>query len=502
MRKMPPEDPSITVKAESHLKPPLPSAYLRRMEGLLGDEYPAFLDIYTQPPSAGLRVNTLKISSQVFLQSSPFRLETLPWEPDGFRLLPEETTPQSVHAQPGKHSLHAAGLYYLQDPSAMAVVELLDPQPGEKVLDLSAAPGGKSTQIACRMQNQGLLVANELHPKRVWDLAENLERWGARHTAVLNEEPARLADHFGAFFDRVLVDAPCSGEGMFRKSQSARSAWSEHLVQSCAVRQLNILNQAARLVCPGGLLVYSTCTFAPEEDELLIARFLDSHARYASPAFEVIETQPRRGFSPGRPEWIEHPAYAALAAQLRQAVRLWPHLGAPEGHFAALLRRTDEAPPSSLKPYRTHLPPAALQCWQAFCQENLADPSPTSLQPHLTLDGSYLYAVTSLLPSLGKLRGIHPGWWLGQVKGERFEPSHALAMGIQAEHAQRQVPLNPDSSACSAFLHGESLPVAGEAGWVLVTVLVEGEKSAFPLGWGKRSGGIVKNKLPRGLRWT
>ena len=342
---MPQDAQSSPAKRETALLQSLPPVYLRRMEELLGDEYPAFLHIYTQPPSAGLRVNTLKISSAEFQKTAPFNMEPLPWEPDGFKLQAGDHSLQSTHAQPGKHPFHAAGLYYLQDPSAMAVVELLDPQPGEKVLDMSAAPGGKSTQIACRMQNQGLLVANEMHPKRVWDLAENLERWGARHTTILNEEPSQLADHFGAFFDRVLVDAPCSGEGMFRKSKEARTAWSEQLVMSCATRQLSILTQAARLVRPGGVLVYSTCTFAPEEDELLIARFLESHARYAYPAFEVVQTQPRSGFSSGRPEWIGHPAYAALAAQLRHTLRLWPHLSAPEGHFAALLRRTDDEPP-------------------------------------------------------------------------------------------------------------------------------------------------------------
>lgn len=497
---MPPNESSHIAESKKQVTLPLPPGYLQRMEELLGDEYPALLDVYTRPPVSGLRVNTLKISSQDFLQTSPFLLEPLPWEPDGFRLL-EEDSPKKL-LQPGKHPYHAAGLYYLQDPSAMAVVTLLDPQPGEKILDLSAAPGGKSTQIACRMQNQGLLIANEPHPRRVWDLAENLERWGVHHVAVLNEEPARLADHFGAFFDRVLVDAPCSGEGMFRKSKEARLAWSERLVQSCATRQLHILSEAARLVRPGGFLVYSTCTFAPEENELLIARFLESHARYTSPAFEVIGTQARQGFSPGRPEWIEHPRFLALATQLRQAVRLWPHLGAPEGHFAALLRRTDEAPPVSAKPFRYHLPPSVLPGWQSFCQENLVETYQKDLLPFLTLVGSYLYAVPSTLPSLGKLRQIHPGWWLGQVKGERFEPSHALAMAMAAEQARRVVQLKAGDTACSAFLRGESLPSAGEGGWVLVAVLTENEKSAFPLGWGKRSSDIVKNKLPRGLRWT
>ena len=193
--------------------------------------------------------------------------------------------------EPGKHPYHAAGLYYLQDPSAMAVAELLDPQPGERVLDLAAAPGGKATHIAAKMQGQGLLVANEIHPKRAWELAGNLERWGAINVAITNETPERLAERFEDFFDRVLVDAPCSGEGMLRKGEAARVEWAPELVHGCALRQTTILEQAARLVRPGGRLVYSTCTFNPEENEGTVARFLDTH-----PEFELIEPSRRPGF--------------------------------------------------------------------------------------------------------------------------------------------------------------------------------------------------------------
>ena len=479
----------------------LPPEYLKRMERLLGEEFPRFREIYAQPAANGLRVNTLKITVPEFIHCSPFKLEPLPWTTEGF-ILPSA----QPSLQPGKHPYHTAGLYYLQDPSAMAVVELLDPQPGEKVLDLSAAPGGKSTHILARMQNQGLLVANEMHPRRVWDLAQNLERWGAQNTTILNEQPQRLADHFGAFFDRVLVDAPCSGEGMFRKSQAALAAWSPTLVQSCALRQLNILEQAARLVRPGGILVYSTCTFSPEEDEMVILRFLENNLSRGSATFEVIQAEPMSDFCPGKPEWVESPPNQGLSAfpmaQLKWAVRLWPHRGAPEGHFVAVLKRTDASTEATFKPYRSKIPSSAGEVFQQFCQETLNEACLPQLEPELELEGAYLYARPSQLPPLGKLRIIHPGWWLGQLKANRFEPSHALALGLRDGQALRQVCLQVDDPALTAYLRGESLPLDAENGWVLVTVEGAGLKKAFPIGWGKCSRGVLKNFYPRGLRWS
>ena len=244
----------------------LPPLFLERMQRLFGADqaaFGAFLESYRQPSSAGLRVNTLKISPQRWAAMSPFGLQPVDWCPEGF-LRPEPGASDSPQASPGKHPFHQAGLFYLQDVAAMAPVAILDPQPGERILDLAAAPGGKSTQIAARLQGRGLLVSNEIHPKRAWDLAENLERFGARNAIITQETPERLADHFGAFFDRVLLDAPCSGEGMFRKSAAARQAWSPDLVTGCSIRQVDILRQAARLVRPGGWLVYVTCTLSPE----------------------------------------------------------------------------------------------------------------------------------------------------------------------------------------------------------------------------------------------
>ena len=471
-----PQDPSASAI--------IPPAFLARMQRLMSAaEYADFLACYTRPISTGLRVNTLKISPQAFRRLAPFDLQELPWMEAGFLVQGE--------SQPGKHPYHAAGLYYLQEPSAMAVAGLLAPRPGERVLDLSAAPGGKATHLAALMENQGLLVANEIHPRRAWELAENLERCGVRIAAITQESPEKLANRLGLFFDRVLVDAPCSGEGMFRKSAAARQEWSPALVEACAARQGLILDEAARLVRPGGVLAYSTCTFAPEEDEGVILRFLEKH-----PEFELSDPPRFAGFDPGRPEW----SAPAADLPLERTVRLWPHRAVGEGHFIAVLQRSGvlhEMEYSLRKPDAPSRP--VVRTYLDFCRHNL---SQTADAQGLFLEGSYLYRLSPYLPDLKGLKIIHPGWWLGTAKISggggpgRFEPSHALALGLQASDARRTLQLEPDSDEALRYLHGESLPDAGEDGWVLVCV------NGYPLGWGKRVQGRLKNKNPHGLRWN
>ncbi len=425
----------------------------------------------------GLRVNTLKLSPQYFERAMPFLLTPIPWCPAGFTL-PAET-------RPGKHPYHAAGLYYLQDPAAMAVAEILAPQPAERVLDLSAAPGGKSTHLAALMQDAGLLVVNDIHPRRVYDLANNIERWGARNVVILNETPPRLADHFGAYFDRVLVDAPCSGEGMFRKDPAARTEWTPKLVESCAIRQDAILADAARLVRPGGLLAYATCTFAPQEDEGTLARFLAGQ-----PEFELVAGPQFPGFAPGRPGWL---AGEPPVPGLERTVRLWPHKAPGEGHFIALLRRSDDGRPDHLQLFQSAaLPKEALRDFEAFADAAL------NWQPdrdRLALLGSYGYLLPEGLPDLSGLRVARWGWWLGSFKKNRFEPSQALAAGLRADQAHQILPLSAGQPETLQYLHGEVLPAPGLDGWVLVTV------DGFPLGWGKRVQGRLKSHSPKWLRW-
>ena len=489
-----------TQHAKRSTQTEIPAAFLERMEGLLGDEYPAFLASYAERPSVGLRVNTLKITPEVFRQIAPFELAPVPWCAAGFTIFEDDV-------EPGKHPYHAAGLYYLQDPSAMAVAELLDPQPGERVLDLASAPGGKATHIAAKMQGQGLLVANEIHSKRAWELAGNLERWGAANVAITNETPERLAERLENFFDRVLVDAPCSGEGMMRKGEAARVEWAPELVRGCALRQTSILEQAARMVRPGGRLAYSTCTFNPEENEGTAARFLDAH-----PEFALTELSRRPGYSPGRPGWLDARTVGAGLApaedaghpqrhtptnsrsELARAVRLWPHLALGEGHFIAVMRKYDGEPKATPRPWRSvRLPRPVEAAYRTFCAEHLAA-EPTG--ERLALVGTYLYALEGALPDLTGLRFLHPGWWLGTLMKDRFEPSHALALALPRESARRTVSLAPHDPALAAYLRGEGFRSAGEAGWVLLCV------DGYPLGWGKRVAGILKSHYPRGLRWV
>ncbi len=460
---------------------PLPPAFLERMQSLLGREYPDFLACYDAPPNVGLRVNLLKLTADDFRRLSPFGLEPVPWTAEGFRLTDE--------SQPGKHPYHAAGLYYLQEPAAMAATDALDPQPGERVLDLAASPGGKTTHIASRMQNTGLLVANEIRTKRIPALAGNLERWGVRNALITNEPPERLSDRLPGFFDRVLVDAPCSGEGMFRKEPDVRAEWNPEGIAGYAARQRLILAFAARLVHPGGVLVYSTCTFAPEENESVIASFLDENRDFAlDPGLP-----PLPGLASARPEWIQPQRSDVWLG----AARIWPHLSPGEGHFIARLKRVSGDKGPSIRRASLPVPPRpALDDFNRFisnyCSLNTAHWSPVT--ERLALLGPRLYHVPPETPDLSGLRISSPGWWLGEAKKGRFEPSHALAMALRADDARLRLDLPADDGRVSAYLRGQTIAASLPDGWTLVTV------DGFPLGWGKAVNGVLKNHYPAGLR--
>ncbi|WP_336779511.1 RsmB/NOP family class I SAM-dependent RNA methyltransferase [Paenibacillus illinoisensis] len=316
----------------------LPSIFAERMKSLLGDEFEQFMKSYEQSPHAGLRVNTLKISMEQFDELAPFDLRPIPWCGTGFYV------PHGV--KPGLHPYYHAGLYYIQEPSAMAPVELLDVQPGDHVLDLCAAPGGKSTQIAAKLQGKGVLVTNDIHSERTKALAKNVELYGVRNAVVLNESPERIAGAFPHYFNKVLIDAPCSGEGMFRKDEDMVKSWEHHSVEKCVLMQRDILETAAKLLAPGGTIVYSTCTFAPEENEAMIAEFLN-----LNPDFTVHDIPGTAGFAPGRPDWVRQmlPETAektgAVLDQTRGTARLWPHLLEGEGHYVAVLQHRPETSP-------------------------------------------------------------------------------------------------------------------------------------------------------------
>jgi NOL1/NOP2/fmu family ribosome biogenesis protein/23S rRNA U2552 (ribose-2'-O)-methylase RlmE/FtsJ len=377
----------------------------------------------------------------------------------------------------------------------MAVAEILGPKPGERILDLAAAPGGKATHIAALMNNEGLLVANDIHPRRVWDLAQNIERSGVINSIITNESPGRLAKRFDSFFDRVLLDAPCSGEGMFRKSNEAIEAWSQQHVLSCAIRQLDILQCAATMVRPGGFLGYTTCTFSPEENEQVIAKFLDAQARSGCP-YELIQITKKPQFQPGEARWA--PSTSENTYLLERTVRLWPHLNAAEGHYIALMRRSsgnDKHRPLTRKKIA---PMSALALLQEFERKALTIQFP---EERLFLQGSYLYQLPKEAPSLEGLKVIHPGWWLGTVRKSNFEPSHALAMALPIQYTKQVERLNIGDPHLLAYLRGESLASPGPNGWTLIVLDVPSAPPALSLGWGKRSQGLLKNNYPRGLRW-
>ena len=481
----------------------LPEEFEKRMKEMLGDEYPAFLEGFQHEPFLALRVNTCKLSTQEFQKMSPFSLRPVPWAAEGFYY--EKTD------RPGKHPWHEAGLYYIQEPSAMAVAPLAEAQPGERILDLCAAPGGKTTQLAMAMKGKGLLVSNEIHPARARILSSNVERMGITHAVVTNETPKKLAERFPAFFDRILVDAPCSGEGMFRKEEQALLQWSAENVRMCVRRQQEILDQAAEMLRPGGVLVYSTCTFAPEEDEGSVAAFLCRH-----PEFSVKKIQACESFSSGNPAWageaipenVSQEEKERILQELSYTFRLWPHRLEGEGHFAAVLQKAGEArrprkPEEDLslgqsrkKGARTAGGTAeaqALKLWEDFARDTL-----TRLPEGIpALFGEQLFLLPCMLPLSG-LKVLRAGLHLGTIKKNRFEPSHALALALRAEDAKRVRPLLGDSTEIKSYLRGESLEAPSshtpEKGWTLV--LVDG----YPAGWGKQSGGTLKNHYPKGLR--
>ena len=446
------------------------------MQEMLGEEYEAFLKGYDKPRFHALRRNPLKIQKDEFLNIIPFELQEVPWAEHGYYY--ENTD------QPGKHEFHEAGLYYIQEPSAMSVVEYLEVKPGEQVLDLCAAPGGKTTQIAGFMAGEGLLVCNEIHPQRAKILSENIERMGVKNALVTNETPQRLSAMFPGFFDKILVDAPCSGEGMFRKNEEALEEWSADNVQMCADRQDEILEEVAKMLRPGGRICYSTCTFAPAENEDCMSRFITSH-----PEFHLVEVEKKGNMSLGNPKFANIPVEG-----LEKTIRLWPHKLDGEGHFIAVLEKDGELDTSYKPvPQKGNEKPLKEKEYQEFLdfqKETLKYP----LEKECILFGEQLYAVPENMPSLKGLKVLRPGLHLGTLKKKRFEPSHALALSMKKEDVLRSWNLESGSREIKQYLSGQTFNAEGEKGWYLI--LVDG----YSIGWGKLAGGIMKNHYPKGLR--
>lgn len=466
----------------------LPAAFVEEMKelfktlpGVSVSELPAFLESLAAERSYGLRRNPLKYTKEEFEEKMPYALEKISWAGEGYFYRKEE--------QPGRSPYHEAGAFYIQEPSAMIAVELLGAGPGEYIADLCAAPGGKSTQIAGRMQGEGILVCNEYVPARAEILAQNMERMGILNCVVLKESVDHMAERFPLFFDRVLVDAPCSGSGMFRKEEEALLQWSPENVRMCAERQTEILEHTARMVRPGGALVYSTCSFSEAEDEGVIERFLQEHKEFALDEASLTEELLAAGICPGR---------------LPGTVRMWPHKLRGEGHFAArlvkagegVLGRDEKQQAGCAKSITSKVKNAQKEnqnYFQDFCQQYLTESCFEKLEAegNFVWKKEFLFFMPALLPDLGSLRIQRSGLYLGEAKKGRFEPSHTWAMTLKKEDVRQWVEVkNP-----AAYLRGETADnEAGLKGWALM--LLQGK----PLGWGKAGGSMVKNHYPKGLR--
>lgn len=459
----------------------MPGEYFEARErALLGTRY----DVLYAAPCAvrrGVTVNGLRCAPQEFAAAVDFGLEPSPFCDAAFLL----TDPQ---LRPGRHAYHHAGVFYVQEPSASVPAGLLGVRPGERVLDLCAAPGGKTSQLAAALRGEGLLVANEYVAARAGVLKSNLERMGVTNALVLNESTARVAAAFPAFFDKVLVDAPCSGEGMFRKESVAVTQYDQPLLDRCAALGAEILENAAAMLAPGGILVYSTCTFAPGEDEGQIAAFLARH-----PEFTLCDLS---GCGFGQPGEANRTGDYPLQAEYCR--RIWPCDGG-EGHFMAKLQKAADAPAVELprgkngkgKGGKTpRVDAKALQAWQSFAKELF----PTLAgQPIAVVGDGFLLEPPALLPA-AKLHVLRAGVPVGRAAKGRFEPAHALFMayGAQCTNCEELTLADPRTAA---WLRGEEIEAqTAQNGWC--AVLVDG----FPLGGGKASGGRIKNHYPKALR--
>ena len=448
----------------------LPSSFAEKMKELLGGEYEAYLKSCGEEPRSGLRANRWKIPPDELEEKLPFGVKRVPWISNGFTY--------DSSAQPSRDPYYYAGLYYLQEPSAMTPASRLPVEPGDRVLDLCAAPGGKATELGAKLQGKGLLAANDISSSRARALLKNLELAGLPNIYVLSEDPEKLAARMPEFFDKVLVDAPCSGEGMFRKDPSMIRSWQERGPEYYCEIQKKLILQAADLLKPGGMLMYSTCTFDVREDEEIVAWLLKKR-----PKMRLIPMEGYEGFEPGR-------------LGLTDCVRIFPQRMAGEGHFLALFakeaadlsevsRREAVASPAGISPEAEE--------FLKGCRLGVEDPVFDVKQERIYLKGK-----RDGMPE--GLRYLRTGLYLGDCARRRFEPSQALAMTLGPDTYDSCILLKREDPRVIRYLKGETLDVsdltpARKKGWQLVCV------DGHPLGWGKLAGGMLKNKYSAGWRW-
>lgn len=457
----------------------LPIEFEKKMKAFLGDEWDDFLYSYDNNRFQALRFNTLKVQSP---EERMRILKTLKISSDKKVSWADEAYYFDENVRPGKHPYHEMGLYYIQEPSAMSAAALLAPKPGMRVLDLCAAPGGKSTQLATYLGDSGLLVSNEINTQRSRILSQNIERMGIKNAIVTNEDSFVLASHFPGFFNAIQVDAPCSGEGMFRKLPEAIEQWSMENVAICAARQKEILDNAAVMLKPGGTIVYSTCTFSKEENEDVIEYFLERH-----PDFTLEEME-----------------------------RFWPHKVDGEGHFVAKLvrrgcvdtdlkadRKTKKNKNSKNRKNETKpaLTKENMKLLSEFLDETISEDMAAWIKnSRLVMFGEQLYRLPDMEVDIKGLKVQRAGLHIGEFKKQRFEPSHSLALALKISEAKNVVKLTWDDPQTTGFFNGQSVMLSDEQtaeckkGWALVCV------DGYPAGWGKVNGAQVKNHYPKGLR--
>ena len=459
----------------------LPEAFLTRMKEMLGNEYEAFLESYTRPRTFGLRLNTAKISAAEFEKIVPFPVTPIPWVKNAYFY------PADV--RPSRCPLYQAGLYYLQEPSAMTPASCLPAEPGDVVLDLCAAPGGKATALGSALKGEGLLVANDISASRARALLRNLELFGVTNSLIVNETPARLLERFPAYFSKILLDAPCSGEGMFRKEEALAKDWTPEKSRELSKIQRELILQAADMLRPGGLLLYSTCTFAPTEDEGVVSWLLENR-----PDMKLLEIPQHSGFSPGIPGWGNG------MESLKQCVRLFPHKIDGEGHFMALLKK-DGTGDNIRESVKTRTDPATEKWLRLFFDEiglRTLGGKPFDFSRVETKGDKVYY----LPPDSADFRGLvflRNGLYLGDLKKNRFEPSQPFALALHKGDVEGTISLPVSDLRLERYLKGETLPIApGEAahgkGWHLLCV------EGWPLGFGKLVNQTLKNKYPAGWR--
>lgn len=513
------------------------------MRALLGDEYEKYAECLDKPMLHGIRINTMKISVSDFLEINPFHLKAVPWCENGFYY-------DEKLDKPSKHPYYYAGLYYIQEPSAMTPANVLPVCKHDKVLDLCAAPGGKSTELGAELHGTGLLVSNDISASRAKALLKNIELFGIGNALVISEAPHKLKERFFEYFDKILIDAPCSGEGMFRKSASMITAWSDDKNESFAKLQREITGYAVDMLKPGGKLVYSTCTFSPMENEQSVEYMLSLDERLSLCEFDRWEE-----FDGGHPEWG-----TTKNDDLKKCVRLWPHRLAGEGHFVCLVKKGNEADrqvdneragstivhngmssdrsvdggmsdsgmnddkmmdngmvddgrsddgrsddkiaddemsdngsmaaytKGSYKIRASRLPDEITEFFQGFhCAFDFS---------RMEVSQDKLYYIPECFPEVKGLRILRCGLYVGEIKKKRFEPSQAFAMSLSGDDYENTVNLSCDDIRITKYLKGETIEAEGKNGWALV--LVDG----YPLGWGKLGNGVLKNKYLPGWRLT